>query len=33
VPDSRPIRSGGTSVGIIALLNTVANSTPTVAST
>jgi hypothetical protein len=28
VPDSRPIRSGGTSVGIIALLNTAANSTP-----
>jgi len=25
------MRSGGTSVGIIALLNTVANSTPTVA--
>ena len=31
VPDKRPIRFGGTSVGIIALLNTVANSTPTVA--
>jgi len=31
VPDNRPMRSGGTSVGIIALLNTVANSTPTVA--
>ena len=31
VPDNRPIRSGGTSVGIIALLNTVANSTPMVA--
>src|SRR5580698_4928000 len=31
VPDSRPILSGGTSVGIIALLKTVANSTPTLA--
>src|SRR5690606_34744117 len=31
VPDNRPILSGGTSVGIIALLNTVANSTPIVA--
>ncbi len=31
VPDSRPILSGGTSVGIIALLNTVANSAPTLA--
>src|SRR5690242_13203740 len=31
VPDNRPILSGGTSVGIIALLKTVANSTPTVA--
>ena len=31
VPDKRPILFGGTSVGIMALLNTVANSTPTVA--
>ncbi len=31
VPDNRPIRSGGTNVGIIALLKTVANSTPMVA--
>jgi hypothetical protein len=31
VPDSRPIWFGGTSDGIIALLKTVANSTPTVA--
>ena len=31
MPDSRPILSGGTSVGIIALLKTVANSTPTLA--
>ena len=33
MPDNRPIRSGGTSVGIIALLKTVANSTPMVATT
>ncbi|MGY4300491.1 hypothetical protein ACVWXN_008586 [Bradyrhizobium sp. i1.4.4] len=32
VPESRPIRSGGTRVGIIALLKTVANSAPTLAS-
>src|SRR6266481_4276755 len=31
VPDNRPIRSGGTKVGIIALLKTVANSAPMVA--
>src|SRR5690242_251206 len=32
VPESRPMRSGGTSVGIIALLKRVANSAPTLAS-
>ncbi len=31
MPDNRPILSGGTSEGIIALLKTVANSTPMVA--